>query len=103
MDMTASRSTEEQIFGILREQEAGDDGGYPPRARISSAMLNKWEAKYGGLEVSDARRLTSDRGRQRRATPSSSIIASADSDCPDSASYTEQPDRSQERPIAQVC
>ncbi|MGY4496157.1 putative transposase [Bradyrhizobium sp. GM24.11] len=56
--MKPSRFTEEQIIGILREQEAGAATADICRKHgISSAMFYKWKAKYGGLEVSDAKRL----------------------------------------------
>jgi putative transposase len=56
--MKRSRFSEEQIIGILREQE----GGQPTadvcrRHAISGATFYKWKAKYGGLDVSEARRL----------------------------------------------
>ena len=58
MDIKASRFTEEQIIGVLREQEAGaKTADLCRKYGISSATCYKWKAKYGGLEVSDARRL----------------------------------------------
>ena len=56
--MRPSRFTEEQIIAILREQECGAATAEVCRKHgISSATFYKWKAKYGGLEVSDARRL----------------------------------------------
>jgi putative transposase len=56
--MKPSRFTEEQIIGILREQEVGAATADVCRKHgISSATFYKWKAKYGGLAVSDARRL----------------------------------------------
>ena len=56
--MRSSRFKEEQIIAILREQEAGAaTGDVCRRHGISTASFYMWKAKYGGLDVSDARRL----------------------------------------------
>jgi putative transposase len=56
--MKRSRFKEEQIISILKEQEAGlGTADLCRKHGISSATFYKWKAKYGGLDVSDARRL----------------------------------------------
>ena len=58
--MKRSRFSEEQIIAVLKEQEAGVATADICRKHgVSSATFYKWKAKYGGLEVSDARRLKS--------------------------------------------
>jgi putative transposase len=56
--MKRSRFTEEQIIAIFREQEAGVTVAELCRKHgVSSPTFYKWKAKFGGLEVSEARRL----------------------------------------------
>ena len=56
--MKRSRFTEEQIIGILREQEAGIPVADLCRKHgLSSPTFYKWKATYGGMDVSEARRL----------------------------------------------
>ena len=56
--MRPSRFTLEQIIGMLKEQEAGAKTADVCRKHgISTATFYKFKAKYGGMEVSDARRL----------------------------------------------
>jgi putative transposase len=56
--MKKSRYTEEKIIKILRESESGKKVVDICREYgISDATLYKWRSKYGGMEVSDAKRL----------------------------------------------
>ena len=56
--MKRSRFTEEQIIGILREQESGVPVADLCRTHgLSSPTFYKWKAKFGGMDVSEARRL----------------------------------------------
>jgi putative transposase len=68
--MKRLRFTEEQIIAVLREQEAGMKTADICREHgISDATFYKWKAKYGGLEVSEAKRLRAledENGRLKR-------------------------------------
>jgi putative transposase len=56
--MRKSRFTEEQIIAILAEQERGVPTAEVCRKHgVSTATFYKWKAKFGGMDVSDARRL----------------------------------------------
>ena len=65
--MRRSRFSEEQIIGILKEHQAGMSARELCRKHgISDATFYKWRSKYGGLEVSEAKRLKSLEDENRR-------------------------------------
>jgi putative transposase len=56
--MKRSRFSDEQIIGILKEHQAGMTAAELCRKHgISDATFYKWRSKYGGMEVSEAKRL----------------------------------------------
>jgi putative transposase len=56
--MKRSRFSDEQIIGVLKQQEAGAaTADVCHRHGISGVTLYKWKAKFGGLEVTEAKRL----------------------------------------------
>jgi putative transposase len=65
--MKRIRFTEEQIIAVLREHEGGAKTADLARKHgISEATLYNWKAKYGGMDVSDAKRLRSLEEENRR-------------------------------------
>jgi putative transposase len=65
--MKRSRYTEEQIIGILKEHAAGLSASDLCRKHgISDATFYTWRKKYGGLEVSEAKRLRALEDENRR-------------------------------------
>jgi putative transposase len=65
--MKFSRFSEEQIIGILKENHAGFLAAELCRKHdISDATFYKWRSKYGGMEVSDAKKLKSLEDESRR-------------------------------------
>ena len=65
--MKRSGFTEEQIIGVLKEGEAGVQADEICRQHgICTQTYYRWKAKYGGLEVNEARRLRSLEEENRR-------------------------------------
>ena len=59
-NMKRRRFTEEQIIGILKEHEAGVSVADLCRKHgVSDASIYKWKARFGGMDVSEAKRLRS--------------------------------------------
>lgn len=79
--MKKKRFSEEQIISVLREHEAGGKAADLARKHgISEATLYNWKAKYGGMEVSEAKRLRAledENGKLKRLLADAMLDASA--------------------------
>ena len=79
--MKRKRFSEEQIIAVLREHEAGARAADLARKHgISEATLYNWKARYGGLGVSEARRLRAledENGKLKRLLADAVLDASA--------------------------
>ena len=66
--MKRKRYTHEQIISILKEHEAGQPvGELARRYGVVENTIYRWKSKYGGMEVSDARRLRELKQRERQS------------------------------------
>lgn len=73
--MKRSRFTQEQIIGVLKEHQAGAGAADLCRKHgVSEATFYKWRSKYGGMEVSDAKRL---RGLEEENAKLKKLLAEA--------------------------
>ncbi len=78
--MRKGRFTEEQIIGILKEHQAGLSAAEVCRKHgISDATFYKWRSKFGGMDVSDARKLKSieDENRKLKKLLAESMVDNA--------------------------
>jgi putative transposase len=78
--MKRSRYTEEQIIGILKQHQAGLGAKELCRKHgISDATFYKWRSKYGGMDVSDARKLKAleDENRKLKKLLAETLLDSA--------------------------
>ena len=65
--MRKSKFTEEQIIKVLKEHSAGLSAGELCRKYgVSDATFYKWRSRYGGMEISDARKLKALEDENRR-------------------------------------
>ena len=79
--MKRKRFSEEQIIGVLREHETGAKTADLARKHgVSEATVYNWKAKYGGMDVCDARRLKAleeENGKLKKLLADAMLDASA--------------------------
>ncbi len=78
--MRKSRFTEEPIIGILKQPQAGLSAAEVCRKHgVSDATFYKWRSKFGGMDVSDARKLKSieDENRKLKKLLAESMVDNA--------------------------
>jgi putative transposase len=76
--MKRKRHSEEQIIAILKEHEAGlKTADLCRKHGISEASFYNWKAKYGGLEVSEAKRLKGLKGLESENAKLKKLLADA--------------------------
>ena len=78
--MKRSRFTEEQIIGILKQHQAGFGAKDLCRKHgISDATFYKWRSKYGGMDVSDAKKLKAleEENRKLKKLPAETVLDAA--------------------------
>ena len=78
--MKRSRFTEEQIIGILKQHQAGFGAkDLCCKHGISDATFYKWRSKYGGMDVSDAKKLKAleEENRKLKKLPAETVLDAA--------------------------